>query len=67
VKRWIITLADNIDIWITRHFNMRPKQRALEWHIDHLQDPYITKCLNEALEIQNDDNHRKETTDPRAH
>ena len=50
MKRWIIDLADTIDIWVTARFNLRPKQRIMEYMIDHHTDPYITKCITEALD-----------------
>jgi hypothetical protein len=54
MKRWIIDLADTIDIYITARFNLRPKQRTLEYMMDHFQDPYVDKCIQEALENENE-------------
>ena len=59
MKRWIIDIADSIDIWATTRFNIRPKQKALEWHMDHIRDPYIENKLNEALGIESNERERK--------
>ena len=53
MKRWIIDLADTIDIYITARFNLRPKQRMLEYMMDHYTDPYIESKIQEALDNDN--------------
>ena len=50
MKRWVINILDTIDIWITTHFNLRPKQRILEYKMDHYPDPYVEKMIQEALQ-----------------
>ena len=54
MKRWIIDIADTVYIWITARFNLRPKQRMKEYMMDHYQDPYIDKCIREALDNDNE-------------
>ncbi len=58
MKRWIIDLADTVDIWVTARFNLRPKQRMLEYMMDHHTDPYIENKIKEAL---NNDHTYQET------
>lgn len=51
--RWLINISDRVDIFITAHWNLRPKQRMLEWQMDNIRDPYIETKIQEALD--NDD------------
>ena len=45
----IYDLADRIDIWFTKHWNIRAKQRALEAKMDHFPDKKIESAITEAL------------------
>ena len=65
MKRWIIDLADTIDIYITARFNLRPKQRTLEYMMEHFQDPDVDKCNREELKHENKGT-RDEETDRRT-
>ena len=47
----IYDLADRIDIWFTKHWNIRAKQRALEAKMDHFPDKKIESAITEALSI----------------
>ena len=48
IKR-VYDLADRIDIWFTKHWNIRAKQRALEAKMDHFPDKKIESAITEAL------------------
>jgi len=50
IKR-VYDLADRIDIWFTKHWNIRAKQRALEAKMDHFPDKKIESAITEALSI----------------
>ena len=53
IKR-VYDLADRIDIWFTKHWNIRAKQRALEAKMDHFPDKKIESAITEALNITAD-------------
>ena len=48
IKR-VYDLADRIDIWFTKHWNIRAKQRALEAKMDHFPDKKIESAITDAL------------------
>ena len=55
----IYDLADRIDIWFTKHWNIRAKQRALEAKMDHFPDKKIESAITEALNVATANNEPK--------
>ena len=46
--------ADHIDIWVTKHTNLRPKQRAIELKQDHLPNKKLQSEINKLLGVPDD-------------
>ena len=44
--------ADQLDIWLTKKFNVRPKQRYLEIEMDLYEDPRMKDAMDQALGIE---------------
>jgi hypothetical protein len=52
MKNKLYRWADQLDIWITKKFNVRPKQRYLEIEMDLYEDPRMKDAMDQALGIE---------------
>jgi len=52
MKNKLYRWADQLDIWLTKKFNVRPKQRYLEIEMDLYEDPRMKDAMDQALGIE---------------
>ena len=60
MKNKLYRWADQLDIWITKKFNVRPKQRYLEIEMDLYEDPRMKDAMDQALGIETEKTKKNE-------
>ena len=57
--RVAVNIADNIDIWISKTFNLQPKQRLLELAQDTITRRHLQNTIGKAVGSSNITEERK--------
>ena len=57
--RVAVNIADNIDIWISKTFNVQPKHRLLVMAQDTITKRHLQSTIGRAIGASNISEHRK--------
>ena len=57
--RIAVNISDNIDIWISKTFNLKPKQRLLEIAQDTITKRHLQSTIGKAIGASNISENRK--------
>ncbi len=57
--RRAVNIADNIDIWVSKTFNLQPKHRLLVMAQDTITKRHLQSTIGKAIGASNISEHRK--------